>query len=43
VAYKIHEAIPGSRFVVFERSGHIPFYEEPDAFVHEAEEFLNAK
>jgi proline iminopeptidase len=43
VAYKIHEAIPGSRFVVFERSGHIPFYEEPDAFVHAAEEFLNAK
>jgi len=43
VAYKIHEAIPGSRFVVFERSGHIPFYEEPDAFVHAAEEFLDAK
>jgi proline iminopeptidase len=43
VAYKIHEAIPGSRFVVFERSGHIPFYEEPDAFVHAAEGFLNAK
>jgi proline iminopeptidase len=43
VAYRIHEAIPGSRFVVFERSGHIPFYEEPEAFVHTAEEFLNAK
>jgi len=43
VAYRIHEAIPGSRFVVFERSGHIPFYEEPEAFVHAAEEFLNAK
>jgi proline iminopeptidase len=43
VAYKIHRAIPGSRFVVFERSGHIPFYEEPDAFVRAAEEFLNAK
>jgi proline iminopeptidase len=43
VAYKIHEAIPGSHFVVFERSGHIPFYEEPDAFVHAAEEFLDAK
>ncbi len=43
VAYKIHQAIPGSRFVVFERSGHIPFYEEPDAFVRAAEEFLNAK
>jgi proline iminopeptidase len=43
VAYHIHQAIPGSRFVVFERSGHIPFYEEPDAFVRTAEEFLNAK
>jgi proline iminopeptidase len=43
VAYKIHQAIPGSRFVVFERSGHIPFYEEPEAFVRATEEFLNAK
>lgn len=41
VAYKIHQAIPGSRFVVFEKSGHIPFYEEPDAFVRAAEEFLS--
>jgi proline iminopeptidase len=43
VAYKIHQAISGSRFLVFERSGHLPFYEEPDAFVRAAEEFLNAK
>jgi proline iminopeptidase len=43
VAYHIHQAIPGSRFVVFEKSGHIPFYEEPDAFVRAADEFLNAK
>jgi proline iminopeptidase len=40
VAYRIHRAIPGSKFVVFERSGHIPFYEEPDAFVRAAEDFL---
>jgi proline iminopeptidase len=40
VAYKIHKAIPGSRFVVFEKSGHLPFYEEPDAFVRALEEFL---
>src|SRR5260370_26357853 len=26
-AYQIHQAIPGSRFVVFERLGHIPFHE----------------
>lgn len=43
VAYKIHEAIAGSRFVVFERSGHIPFYEEPEAFVSALEEFLQSK
>ena len=40
VAYKIHKAIPGSRFVVFEQSGHLPFYEEPDKFVHTVESFL---
>lgn len=33
VAYRIHQAITGSRFVVFEQSGHLPFYEEPDAFL----------
>jgi proline iminopeptidase len=43
VAYRIHKAIPGSRFMVFERSGHIPFYEEPEAFVRATEEFLTAK
>lgn len=43
VAYRIHKAIPGSRFTVFERSGHIPFYEEPEAFVRATEEFLTAK
>lgn len=43
VAYRIHQQIPGSRFVVFEHSGHLPFYEEPEAFVRAAEEFLTAK
>jgi proline iminopeptidase len=40
VAYKIHKAIPNSRFAVFDRSGHIPFYEEPEAFVRTVEDFL---
>jgi proline iminopeptidase len=40
VAYRIHQAIPGSKFCVFERSGHLPFYEEPDGFAHAVEEFL---
>ena len=43
VAYRIHKAIPGSRFVVFEKSGHIPFYEEPEAFVWATEDFLSSK
>jgi proline iminopeptidase len=40
VAYKIHKAIAGSQLVVFEKSGHLPFYEEPEAFVHALEGFL---
>lgn len=43
VAYRIHKEIPGSRYVVFERSGHIPFYEEPEAFVRVTEDFLGSK
>ena len=43
VAWKIHNAIPGSRFAVFERSGHIPFYEEPEAFGERLETFLNGR
>jgi pimeloyl-ACP methyl ester carboxylesterase len=27
---------------VFERSGHLPFYEEPEAFVRTLETFLTA-
>jgi proline iminopeptidase len=40
VAYKIHQAIAGSRFAVFEKSGHLPFFEEPEEFVQVMEEFL---
>jgi len=42
VAYAIHGAIPGSEFAVFEDSGHLPFYEEPEAFVTRLEKFLGA-
>jgi proline iminopeptidase len=42
VAYKIHKAIPGSQFVVLEKSGHLPFYEEPEPFVRALEAFLAA-
>jgi proline iminopeptidase len=40
VAYKIHKAILGSQFVVFDRSGHLPFYEEPEKFLQTLEGFL---
>ena len=43
VAWKIHQAVPGSRLVIFERSSHMPFYEEPDRFKQVVEEFLTAK
>jgi proline iminopeptidase len=39
-AWRIHKAIPGSRFEVFEQSGHLPFLEEPEAFVRSVERFL---
>ncbi len=39
-AWMLHQAIPRSKFVVFERSGHFPMLEEPEAFVTAIEEFL---
>jgi proline iminopeptidase len=42
-AWRIHRSIPGSRFVVFEQSGHLPFYEEPEAFARTVEDFLTAR
>ncbi len=43
VAYKIHKAISGSRFVVFEQSGHMPFFEEQESFVQTVKRFLFGK
>lgn len=42
VAWKIHQAIPNSKFVVFERSSHLPYFEEPEKFVKTTEEFLGS-
>jgi proline iminopeptidase len=42
VAWKIHNAIAGSKFVIFEKSGHLPYFEEPDKFVKTIEEFVGA-
>jgi proline iminopeptidase len=40
-AWKIYKAIPGAKFVVFEKSGHLPAYEEPDKYVQVINQFLN--
>ena len=39
-AWKIHRAIPGSRWEVFEHSGHLPYFEEPEKFVRVVNDFL---
>src|SRR5262249_5737100 len=39
-AWKIHKAIPNSKWVVFEKSGHLPYFEEPEAFVSAINGFL---
>lgn len=40
VAWKISKSIPGAKLAIFEKSGHLPFFEERDAFVSVVEEFL---
>jgi proline iminopeptidase len=39
-AWRIHKAIAGSRFEVFEQSGHLPFFEEPEKFERTVDGFL---
>lgn len=41
-AWKIHKAIPGSRWEVFEKSGHLPYFEEPERFAQVVEKFLGS-
>jgi len=41
-AWKIHKAIAGSRWQVFEKSGHLPYFEEPEQFVQVINDFLGA-
>jgi proline iminopeptidase len=40
-AWNIYKAIPGAKFVVFEKSGHLPSYEEPDRYVTVVDAFFN--
>ena len=39
-SWRIHQAIRGSQFAVWERSGHFPMIEEPDAFFAVVDRFL---
>jgi proline iminopeptidase len=36
----MRQAVSGATFVVFEKSGHLPSYEEPDKYVRVMEAFL---
>jgi proline iminopeptidase len=39
-AWKMYKAIPGAKFEVFEESGHLPSYEEPEKYVRVVNDFL---
>ena len=39
-AWHMFKAIPGAKFAVFEESGHLPSYEEPDKYVQVVNTFL---
>lgn len=41
VAETLHAKIPKSEIVIFEDSGHLPFYEEPEKFIRLLEAFLD--
>lgn len=43
VAYRIHQKISNSDLVFFEKSGHMPFYEEPAKFVEVVARFLDRR
>jgi proline iminopeptidase len=40
-AWKTYKAIPGAKIEIFAKSGHLPFYEEPDKFVQVLSSFLS--
>jgi proline iminopeptidase len=42
-AWKTYKAIPNAKIEIFDKSGHLPFYEEPDKFTQILGDFLAAK
>jgi proline iminopeptidase len=41
-AWHMAHQIPNAKLVFFEKSGHLPSYEEPDKYLEVLEDFLNA-
>ena len=41
-AWRMYKAIPGAKFAVFEQSGHLPSYEEPEKYLKVLTDFLGA-
>jgi proline iminopeptidase len=39
-AWNMYKAIPGAKFAVFEQSGHLPSYEEPEKYLQVLTDFL---
>jgi proline iminopeptidase len=39
-AWQLRQMIPGAKVVFFEKSGHLPSYEEPEKYIQVLEEFL---
>jgi proline iminopeptidase len=42
-AWDLAHAIPGAKLVIFEESGHLPSYEEPERYQSVLEDFLNSR
>jgi proline iminopeptidase len=42
-AWQLGQMIPGAKVVFFEKSGHLPSYEEPERYIAVLEEFLNSR
>jgi proline iminopeptidase len=42
-AWRLAHDIPGAKVVFFEKSGHLPSYEEPEKYISVLESFLNEK
>ena len=42
-AWRMYKAIPGAKIEIFAKSGHLPYYEEPEKYAQVVDGFLNAR